>query len=126
MQKFLESPQYQPLRVVILAMLAIVLGWGVIKPSHGQNARAKTFPYGKQFVAAVAVCSTEQYAKEVADDESASIFSFYRMMGACEAGQVEVKYLRQVYSSTHGYGVYEVEIAGHKVFAITDWKPDSI
>lgn len=116
------NEKWYPLRVAVLFAIAMLLSC----VAHGQSSREKTFPLNKEFVATVAVCSNEQYAKEVAEDGPAT-FQFLAVMGACMAGTTKVTYLRLIYTSKDGtMRVYEVSIAGHKVFAVTDWKAESI
>lgn len=116
------NERWYPLRVAVLFTIAMLLSC----VAHAQSNRERTFPLNKEFTATVAVCSNEQYAKDVAEDGPAT-FQFLTAMGACMAGTTKVTYLRLIYTSKDGKSrVYEVEIAGHKVFSITDWEHLSI
>lgn len=128
MKRFMEDPQYMPFRVAILAIIAIVLGFAVIKPMNAQNARSQTFPVGKEFPAGITACVEEDMAKQIADDEKG--VEAYFIVGMCRNGGAYVTYVKRTYLSKTGFAVWEVSIrtdAGtQKAFAVTNWKAESI
>lgn len=117
------SPKNWKYRMALwMTIFFVLLAWVLI--GQAQNARDKTFPIGKEFVARIAICNDLEFAQQVADEEDG--IEIYFFTGFCHLVQAPTTFHKTLFTSKKGNYVYEVTIGGEKYFAISNWKPFSI
>lgn len=116
------------LRYVVVLFCVLLLVGSVVQ---AQNARLRTFPLHKEFVAQVIACDKQEDAVMLADASAESIekasllFQAFALLDVCGAGVVPITYLERVHSGA-GMNVYRARIGGKMFYVATDWTHESL
>lgn len=127
MKRFMEDPQFQPFRVVILAVIAIVFGWSVITPAKAQ-ARNKVVPVEKPvLVMNMAVCKELPDAvailKARAEGKSNDLVQSLIKEAKCGVAQQDIiTYHKVVYDDGEWRVIYFTDSAGQPWYEMTNWE----
>ena len=113
------DPKYYPVRIAVLVTVAVML-FLFVQTTHAAD---KTFPMGKEINANIALCLEEGFAKTLADQDDQT--PILLMTGRCAVLAVPIKFVRFVYKNGE-ISVYEADVRGVKVYAVTNWKAESL